>query len=333
MTERVVYRDTNFKPETLARIVQAQNILAEYDQKLTVRQLYYQFVSRLFIPNEPRSYANLTGIITDARYAGLISWDAIEDRGREPDTPSEWDSVDDVVETAMRAFRLPRWAGQKHYVELWVEKQALAGVLEPIAKRHHVTLMVNKGYSSASAMYESAQRMIQACEITVGFFCRHCECDERDDEICANCYKPWKPEAMALSKDGTIDIDRTPVVLYLGDHDPSGEDMVRDIRDRLKEFGVTNLEVVKLALTMKQIQKWKPPPNPAKLTDSRAKEYIKKFGTSSWELDALPPRTLNDLVDAAIGALVDLPMMNKVIEEENRQRTRMRHAIAMTKED
>lgn len=326
--EERVYRKINFKDASMARIIAAQNIIAEYDQKLTVRQLYYQFVSRDLLPNTPRDYQNLTSLIADARYAGLISWDAIEDRGREPDMPREWDSVDDLVDVALQQFRLPRWAGQKHYVELWVEKQALAGVLAPIARRNHVTLMVNKGYSSASAMKASADRMIDACEIQLENVCAGCTgpeedrfFDEEDRERCGECRAPWKPRVWGG------DAKRTPVVLYLGDHDPSGEDMVRDIRARLIEFGVRGVAVHKVALTMEQIKRHKPPPNPAKMTDSRASAYVAKYGKQSWEVDALPPRELNKLIESAITAVLDKPAMAAVIAEEDKQRARLRKAL------
>ena len=290
------YRSTNFRAERLARITQALEILADYpDQKLTARQVYYQFVARGLLENSARSYQNLTALLTDARYAGLIDWDAIEDRGREPDSPQEWENIDDLVETALRAFRLPRWKGQANHVELWVEKQALAGVLAPIARRYHVTLMVNKGYSSASAMKESADRMRLACGM-----------EDNDEE----------------------DSHRKPIVLYLGDHDPSGEDMVRDIRDRLVEFGVHDLEVRKLALTMEQIRRFNPPPNPAKTTDSRAGAYIALHGAQSWELDALPPNELNRLIEAEFREVLDTRQMNLVIAEEDAARTRLRKALA-----
>jgi hypothetical protein len=204
------YRTTNFRAESRAKIDKMVEIIAEYSVvglRLTARQLYYQFVARDIIPNTPAEYKKLTALLTDARYAGLVDWDAIEDRGRVPERPSEWTSIQGLVAGALRAYRLPRWAGQGKRVELWVEKQALAGVLQPLAWRFHATLMVNKGYSSASAMHEAAERLIDAGE----------------------------PEN---------------VILYLGDHDPSGEDMVRDIGDRLREFGVPGLEIVKIALTM-----------------------------------------------------------------------------------
>lgn len=279
------FRDTKFRPDSLARIELINQILTEYDgQRLTARQVYYRLVAGDHIPNTPTSYKNLTGLLTDARYAGLVDWDIIEDRGRVVDSPGEWDSIEEIIDIAVGSFRLPRRSDQPRYVELWVEKQALAGVLSPIASRAHVPLMVNKGYSSASAMYEAAQRMIQA---------------DRDETV----------------------------VLYLGDHDPSGEDMVRDIRDRLVEFGVRELEVRKVALTMAQIRRLNPPPNPAKITDSRAAAYIAEHGESSWELDAIPPRELNRIVERALASVTDEALLAARVAEEAAQRETVRTMI------
>lgn len=289
------FRDINFKAASKARIAQLLEILKEYPhQRVTARQVYYRFVAAGLLDNNQRNYKNMTGLITDARYAGLVDWDIIEDRGRTPDTPPEWPSLNERLEGALNSFRLPRWEGQENYVEVWVEKQALAGVLEPITWEFHVTLMVNKGYSSASAMKESADRM----------------------------------RAQVLYSKEKGGIVRTPWVLYLGDHDPSGEDMVRDIRDRLLEFGVPRLEVRKIALTWDQIQEFNPPPNPAKLTDSRAKGYIERYGEESWELDALPPNELNRLVEEAILQLLDRDKMDQIIAREVSQKEKLKKALA-----
>lgn len=328
-------RAVNFRPDSLRSIGRISEILSEYDgQKLTARQVYYQFVARGWLENTERSYKKMTNLITDARYAGMVSWDAIEDRGREPDVPSEWSSIDRLVDIAVKSFRLPRWADQPAYVELWVEKQALAGVLSPIATRNHVPLMVNKGYSSASAMKAAADRMLEAVSAHVEIVCDDCEhhfFDDRDDHRnCAGCGRKSGPKALAISDDND-GIAKDVVVLYLGDHDPSGEDMVRDIRARLVEFGVPNLEVRKLALTMAQIRKFKPPPNPAKITDSRAAAYIAEHGESSWELDALPPRELNRLVESAIAGIVDADKMSAMLEREDAERVRVAKAIAKSR--
>jgi hypothetical protein len=86
------------------------------------------------------------------------------------------------------------------------------------------------------------------------------------------------------------------ILLHLGDHDPSGIDMSRDIQDRLSLFGVPNVEFHRLALNWDQIEQYTPPPNPTKLTDSRANGYIDCYGLECWELDALEPRVLTDLI-------------------------------------
>ncbi len=286
----------------LAVIDRANEIIEDYQSqgyRMTLRQLYYQFVSKNLIINEEKSYKNLAGTISDGRLVGLIDWDAIEDRGRVADVPHHQADAADmlkILKGAANGFTLDAWRDQPTYVELWVEKQALAGVLEPLARRHHVTLMVNKGYSSQSAMYESAQRFREGMGTT----------GERDDTV-------------GRGEDAWYDLrsERKGLLLYLGDHDPSGEDMVRDIRDRLQNFGCgEDLSVRKVALTTAQVKQHRPPPNPAKITDSRAAAYIQKHGTSSWEVDALPPNVLARLVTAAITEVIDEEELKRVRTEE-----------------
>jgi hypothetical protein len=352
------FRAVNFQADKLAIIGKADAIIAEYGgQRLSARQVYYRFIGDDLLPaswvdaaynaknglppdtkNTPKNYQRLIATLVDARYAGLVSWDAIEDRGREPSVPSEWDSVDDIVDAAVNQFRLPRWRNQPKHVELWVEKDALSGVLAPIARRWHVPLVVNKGYSSASAMKAAADRMLEALGVTVQVQCDGCADDFGEryaDGACKGCGK--KTSAMFRYNDPSGDehdgdFRKDVHVLYLGDHDPSGEDMVRDIRDRLTEFGVPRLKVDKIALTMPQIRKFKPPPNPAKITDSRAKAYIEKFGDQSWEVDALPPRELNQLVEQAIARNVNKDLMDAIVALEDRDRERVRAAIAKSRE-
>lgn len=163
------------------------------------------------------------------------------------------------------------------------EKDALAGVISPIANEYHVTLCVNRGYSSQSAMYEAGKRYIENC------------------------------------RDG-----RYPHLIYLGDMDPSGEDMVRDISDRLEMYNVGELQVTKVALTMEQVESYKPPPNPAKMSDSRAAKYVDKHGTSSWEVDALPPAALSKIIRKELSSLVDMDMMSKIIAQENEDKKAVR---------
>ncbi len=315
----ITYRRIRLRPDSLAMIEKVNEIISEYQTqglRLTLRQAYYQMVSRNVIPNVERSYKNLGGLISDARLAGLMDWNAIEDRVRVPRSASEWDGLRGLVKSALRSYRLPRWKGQEFYAELWVEKDALAGVLEPLALEHHVTLMVNRGYSSQSAMFEAAQRFIDACEQTP---------DDRAEE-------PHEEVGIAY-RDGNeetggeaVPLARRPVLFYLGDHDPSGEDMVRDVRDRLRLFGI-DVDVQKIALTTEQVKQYRPPPNPAKVTDSRAAAYIAKHGRSSWEVDALPPNVLAALVRAAFDSVLDREKMGAVIVQEEKDKARLTKAV------
>lgn len=282
----IEYRTKRFGHESQIVIDRCNTVIEKYmDQgiTMTLRQLYYQMIAQDFFPsswidaaynaknglsadtkNTIKNYSKLSKLISDARLAGLVDWDAIEDRGRRPQRAAEWESIQSGVDSLVAQFRLPRWEDQENYVELWVEKDALASVLWPIAHRHHITLMVNKGYSSQSAMWTSANRFITASE--AGKFL---------------------------------------TLLYLGDFDPSGEDMVRDIAARMAMFGVSELEVTKVALTKAQIRRYNPPPNPAKITDPRAKKYIEEHGKHSWEVDALPPEVLNQLLETEMAGYVD----------------------------
>jgi hypothetical protein len=254
-------KDTN-KVDLLNKADTALSDYKEQGYRVTLRQLYYHFVAKGWIVNTFRSYKNFGELISQGRLAGYLDWDVIEDRGRRPWSHGDWEEPQSFFQDYLDYYRIDRWERQENYVELWVEKDALAGVLQPVANKHHIYLSVNKGYSSQSAMYEAATRFKYAARSS-------------------NTY-----------------------LLYLGDHDPSGEDMVRDIGDRLGRFGAAST-VEKLALTMEQIRQYDPPPNPVKTTDSRAEGYQAEYGDESWELDALEPAVLVSLIEKRLRQLID----------------------------
>jgi len=225
-----------------------------------------------------KSYKRIGNLISDARLAGLLDWGMIEDRGRETVIPTAWESPAQIVRAAAQQFRIDRWEGQPCYVEVMVEKDALSGILEPVCRDLHVRFTANKGYSSSSAMYETGKRI-------------------------------------AKMEDCVEEIH----IFYLGDHDPSGIDMTRDIAERLELFtyGTINAtKVHRLALNWNQVEEWQPPENPAKETDSRYEAYVHEFGASSWELDAVEPRTLADLVRKGIQDLIDPLRWQEVADRE-----------------
>lgn len=278
---REAFLDLRFKPDSLAMIRTIGQILNDYAAQgydLSLRQLYYQLVARNIVPNTERSYKNVGNLVSNARLAGAIDWDMISDRGRNMVRNTHWNSPAEIVSAAARGFRIDRWENQPCYVEVMVEKQALEGVLVPVCKELDVPFTANKGYSSSSALYEASKRFLKARE------------------------------------DG-----KELHVLYLGDHDPSGIDMTRDVLERLNLFlgSDGDLTVNRLALNMEQVRKMKPPENPAKLTDSRVNSYIKRFGRSSWELDAIEPAALAELVRTAVNELIDPDEWRKAVDRED----------------
>jgi len=111
----ICYRKKKFGASALKTISLANEIIADYKSQgfeLTLRQLYYQFVSRDLIPNSQREYKNLGTIINDGRLAGLIDWNAIIDRTRNLVSPSTWNSPKEIVEACASQFRSDKWEDQ-----------------------------------------------------------------------------------------------------------------------------------------------------------------------------------------------------------------------------
>src|SRR6266851_3396392 len=107
-----------------------------------------------------------------------------------------------------------------------------------------------------------------------------------------------------------------PIIFHLGDHDPSGIDMTRDNRDRLSLFAGVDVTVVRLALNMEQIERYRPPPNPAKVTDSRFEAYQREYGDESWELDALNPEVIHNLIENNVRRIRDEKLWDAALARE-----------------
>lgn len=317
---RIKYIDKTFKPDTLRVIGQANQICAEYARHgltLTLRQLYYQFVARGLLVNEQKEYKRLGDILNDARMAGRMDWDYLVDRTRNLVALPHWDDPVDIIEATAHSYRTDRWAQQPLRMEVWIEKDAGIGVIEDVCRRNDVPYFSCRGYTSVSEIWAGAQRIRRYLES-----------------------------------------GQDVVVLHIGDHDPSGLDMSRDIEDRLRLFidkdqehavtdrlietltaevgadevlatwqaldedeqhnralatrralggdGWGEVTVRRIALNFDQIERYNPPPNPAKSTDARYRRYVRDTGLDeSWELDALDPLVLQDLIQDAIDEVRD----------------------------
>lgn len=292
---KIAYIEKNFAKKTLKTIYAAIDIIEEYREQgfsLTLRQLYYQFVARDLIPNRQKEYNRLGTIINDARLAGYIDWKSIVDRTRSLESVGHWKNPAEIIQGAASGYRIDRWKHQPSHVEVWIEKDALVGVIERVCNELDVPYFSCRGYVSQSEMWSAARRLGASHYLE----------------------------------------DKHPVILHLGDHDPSGIDMTRDIQKRLNELATppeerqyvadweSIIKVNRIALNAVQIKELNPPPNPAKVTDSRFEGYLAKYGSQSWELDALEPRYLSDLIEQTVWKYIDTVQWEEDVKRENQDR-------------
>lgn len=281
---KIPYASYRFSDEALETIARANRVFAAHAQggfSTTLRQLYYEFVGNKWFPADRRyspvpgtnkwerdpggtinatpNYNWLGDIISKGRMAGLIDWNAIEDRTRSSKANQHWTRPSQILEGALNTYATDKWENQDHYVECWVEKEALEQVLSVACRPLDVRFFACRGYTSDPAMWEASQRVL----------------------------------------DQTVKGKQVHII-HLGDHDPSGIDMSRDIEDKLELFTGGRIHLDRIALNLDQVRKYNLPPDPAKTTDSRFRKYQEQYGDESWELDALGPERLVKLVRTTI---------------------------------
>lgn len=278
--------DRKFQADSLDIIEKANGVLADYESQglvLTLRQLYYQFVSKGWLANKQANYKRLGSIINDARLAGLVDWSMMEDRTRNLQTIATWDDPSDIIEIVSRQYKEDLWAPQRNRIEVHIEKEALVGVIEGVCRELRVEYFACRGYVSQSAQYEAALR-----------------------------YRRYAKAKQKIT------------MLHLGDHDPSGIDMTRDNQERLSMFAGFEVRVKRIALTMTQVERYNPPPNPAKESDIRFADYSAKYGNESWELDALEPSVISKLIRDEVEALRDDTLWEEFKQQEKTNRERLK---------
>lgn len=278
---REAFMEIAFRTKTIKLIEQANTIINAMRAKgytLTVRQLHYQFVSLDLYQNTKQNYQRLASVVDDARKAGLIDWDAIEDRTRYLRKITNYPGPERfLTRQATSYYAEDLWRNQEVYAEAWIEKDALLGVIERPCLEWRVPYFACRGYASSSELYEAGKRLARQ------------------------------------QRNG-----KRVVIFHLGDHDPSGVNMTTVNDDSLNMFArSTGIEVRRLALNMNQVEEYSPPPNFAKDSDSRTSSYIEEYGTDEcWELDALSPEVIEQLIRDAIESVVDEAQFDKDRDEE-----------------
>ena len=196
-----------------------------------------------------------------------------------------WESASDILNAAAEPYRRDLWADQRHAVEVWIEKEALIGVIEPVCTELDIPYFACRGYVSQS--------------------------------------EQWRAGIRAMTRNRNS--GQKTVIIHLGDYDPSGIDMTRDVRERLELFSQFPQAVIveRIALNWEQVQEFRPPPNPAKAKDTRTPEYIKRYGSESWELDALEPRLIERLIRWHVQPYCDHDLMAQAKMQQEQERRQL----------
>jgi hypothetical protein len=163
-----VYGSRPTKRRTQAQLRTLRDALIavlERDHPMTVRQVFYRLVSAGVIDKTEQEYKNSVGRqLVLMRREGEIPFGWIADNTRWMRKPKAFNSVEQALEQTARTYRRALWDNQDVYVEVWTEKDALAGVLYEETARWEVPLMVTKGFSSVSYLHEAARAISFECK-------------------------------------------------------------------------------------------------------------------------------------------------------------------------
>jgi hypothetical protein len=263
------FKEINFHAKTLRMINHANAIIADMKAQgytLTLRQLYYRMVESKLLENKQTNYDRLGYIVDEARKCGLIDWDAIEDRTRFLRRIANYRGPSHFLSRMMSYYAEDVWRDQEHYCEVWIEKDALIGVVERPCNEYRVPHFACRGYPSSSELYVAAKRLrrqLDAGKLVKVFY---------------------------LGDHDPSGIDMTR----------SNEELLQTFA---RSIGI---EVERIGLNMDQVEEYNLVPDPAKQTDSRFQAYSEEYNTDeSWELDALTPSVIDGLIRTAIESVVD----------------------------
>jgi hypothetical protein len=271
-------------PEEVEAVREAAREELEANYPMALRQVHYRLVSRddIVHPNTRSAYQKLSEWLRDDRLAGDIPWEYMEDRLRVAKGWAGWDEPGEWVEDELEGYYRDPWQddAQDHYVEVWVEKDALSGIFSAALGRYRVTYNIGRGYDGWTSIKRAAER-----------------------------YR-WQ-----LDWHG-----RETTVLYFGDFDPSGEDMVHSLTERLAQLGAEP-ELVKVALTREDARRL--PGDVTKADDSRAAAFVAKYGDLAVELDALPVAELRQRIRDSVEEHMNLDALAESSRLERLQRERI----------
>lgn len=150
--------------KTKASLVFAAREILSEENPMTVRQVYYQLFSQGWVDNSQASYKQVVGALVDGRQSGLIPWEHVEDRTRQPREVAQWADLGTFLSRVKNSYRRDVWQDQPTYLEVWLEKDALSGIFQDELREWGVTLNVGKGYDGWASIQEASERFREASE-------------------------------------------------------------------------------------------------------------------------------------------------------------------------
>jgi len=265
MSNRRTFTWTQAQLTKLSRVIDTLQELEDY-KPLTLRQIYYQLVGKGYIENNVSQYGMLSKLLKHARIDGFISWEDVEDRVRAYHDLTGWRSSTTFIERSVEGF--------------------LQGYQRDLIQSQDKYLEIWIEKDALSSLFT---RVAQAYTVPVVV------CRGFSSVSFLNEYRT------RLRRNS----NRQPVLLYFGDFDPSGVEMLTAMETTLKdELGVANVVFKRIGLLREDIYTYRLPhsPDALKKSDTRAKKHIAEYGEIAVELDALPPNILLDKVKQAIEA-------------------------------
>jgi hypothetical protein len=257
----------------------AQGILAE-QQPMTLRQLFYRLVSVTLLKNTPGDYGKLSRILTGARERGAIPYEWIVDRSRPTYAATAWENPADYAHTMRNAYRRNYWQDQPAHVEVWTEKDAIIGSIEPVTDKWGVTIRVTRGFMSTTRAHEIAEAFdgMHEKRIRILYLGDH------------------DPSGRCIEEDAARRVREQMVEGY--------DDATRSMSLICADLVLFQIE--RIAIHAQDIRDFDLPPLRIKATDSRARAFRRQHGSACVELDALPVTELRARLDEAIRGFVDL---------------------------
>ncbi|MBA7627270.1 hypothetical protein ES703_34732 [subsurface metagenome] len=271
-------------------IPKVNELLASFSYRPTLRQIFYRLVAALLISNTEVTYKSLSRSTVLAREEAIIDPLAFEDRIRTSQGGDYgYDSPDELIESALADLRD---SPSQYTRPMWTTQQTMPIIwLEKDALFTPITTIADRYRVKVYAArgYSSFTAVYEAAQ--------------------------------------EIDGAMPTKVLQLTDFDPSGEDMVRDLEDRLTRYGAADFELTKIALTSDQVSTLGLPPMPAKKSDPRYERFAASYGDEVVELDALPPDELERIVSTAIEDLIDQDAWDAEEEKAKQEREEAQRRI------